>query len=176
MDAITVNPHYGLAVGKEYMKLPAYDAAALPAYDAFIAETREQYRYLTRTLGIAVHVTLDDPYPDASAMMHDVGTNRRLAVLSSGATGGHPYMSLADNDIFRAVHDYFGHYANRFSFSRHGEESAYRAHRLMYSDAARPALATETRGQNSAFIFVNNGEQFPPQKIALLPAWATALY
>lgn len=53
------------------------------------------------------------------------------------------------NDIFRAVHDYYGHVAEGNGFRANGEYNAWRAHRTMYSDAAKPAMDAETLGQNS---------------------------
>lgn len=176
-DTLAVDPVYGARVGSAYDALPAFDDAAptLAAYDAFARETRAQLHYLTSTLGVRVTVTEDDPYADARAMMTDAHAGR-LAVLATATTGSHPYLSDADNDAFRAVHDYFGHYRARASFSRHGEESAYRQHRLMYSPLAALAMATETRGQNSAFIFTHGGKTFPLQRVAVLPGWARATY
>jgi hypothetical protein len=109
-------------------------------------------------------------------MFRALDDTRTLHVLDSASTGGHPFLTREQNNAFRAVHDYFGHYRPSNTFTRHGEESAYRAHRIMYGPLAAQALATETRGQNSAFIFVNEGKSFPPQKLALLPEWATRLY
>lgn len=61
----------------------------------------------------------------------------------------------------------------------HGEEVAYRLHAQMFSDEARPALATETRGQNAYLNYhpdnvarrvAGESVEFPPQKAALLDA------
>lgn len=174
-DTLAVDPAYGARVGQAYESLPSFDPSALPAYDAFARETRAQCHYLRHALGVRVIVDDDDPYPDAASMMLDAHAGT-LRVLATSTTGSHPYLSDADNDAFRAVHDFFGHYRARASFSRHGEESAYRAHSVMYSPLARLAMATETRGQNSSFIFVHGGNVFPEQRIAILPAWARATY
>jgi len=53
------------------------------------------------------------------------------------------------NDIFRAVHDVFGHAKEGVGFRWDGEENAWRQHFYMYSELARPAMTAETRGQNS---------------------------
>src|SRR5581483_8755218 len=58
------------------------------------------------------------------------------------------------NDKFRAVHDYFGHAVNKNQFGPKGEEAAAIDHLVTLTPDARPALVTETRGQNS---FVNFG-------------------
>jgi hypothetical protein len=86
------------------------------------------------------------------------------------------------NDVFRIVHDMFGHLKEGNGFRSEGEENAWRSHASMFSDLARPAMTNETRGQNS---WVNYGPygatnrtaqakdtHFAPQKIGLLPDWA----
>lgn len=87
------------------------------------------------------------------------------------------------NDVFRIVHDYFGHIKDGIGFRADGEENAWRSHSAMYSDLARRAMTTETRGQNSWVNFGPHGEtnktasaadtQYAAQKIGLLPEWAS---
>ena len=62
---------------------------------------------------------------------------------------GQPYVL---NDAFRIVHDALGHGPMGAGFRARGEEGAFQHHAALYSDLARPAVAAETRGQNS---FVN---------------------
>ena len=45
----------------------------------------------------------------------------------------------------------------------------------MFTGLARRAMTTETRGQNSAFIWVNGGREFPEQKAILLPDWVSEI-
>jgi hypothetical protein len=109
-----------------------------------------------------------DPYPTAAAMAADLRDHRHLAVWASESTDNpHPLLTDAENTIFRAVHDAFAHAAAGRGFDRHGEEAAWLKHTFMYSPAARRALTTETRGQNSALIYAHH---FPEQKATLLPA------
>lgn len=85
------------------------------------------------------------------------------------------------NDIFRIVHDYFGHAKEGVGFRADGEENAWRSHSAMYSPLARRAMTTETRGQNSWVNFGPHGENnrkantektvFADQKTGLLPEW-----
>jgi hypothetical protein len=85
------------------------------------------------------------------------------------------------NDIFRAVHDYFGHVKEGVGFRADGEENAWRAHSAMYSPLARRAMTSETRGQNSWVNYGPFGESnrtarsedthYADQKIGLLPEW-----
>ena len=85
------------------------------------------------------------------------------------------------NDLFRIVHDVFGHAKEGVGFRAAGEENAWRSHARMYSPEALPAMTAETRGQNS---WVNYGPQaaanrgasaagtiYAPQKIGMLPDW-----
>jgi hypothetical protein len=159
---------FGRAVGQAYMALPTRDNSqrVTDAYDAFRREIMRQYD----ALPVRVTVVDSDPYASAADMFADVRTGR-LFVLSSATTGGHPYLTDDENNAFRAVHDFHGHYMSGRDFSRHGEDAAYLRHSLMFSRQACRALTMETRGQNSAFIFEHGGRDFPEQKLGLLPRW-----
>lgn len=169
-------PVRGHAIARTYMMAPAYDERALPAYRAFRDEAVRQFAFLTRPakhggMGVAVEVAVDDPYPDAAAMTQDLERCHRLKVYATGgAAGGHPFFTNDENDIFRAVHDVFGHASIGRGFDRHGEEAAWLKHSAMFSPLAQRALTTETRGQNCAFIYHFGGKHFPEQKVTLLPA------
>jgi len=86
------------------------------------------------------------------------------------------------NDLFRAVHDAFGHGLEGAGFRARGEENAWQAHARLFTGPALAALTTETRGQNSWLNFGPFGEQnrnasveettFADQKTGLLPSWA----
>lgn len=85
------------------------------------------------------------------------------------------------NDIFRIVHDMFGHAKEGVGFRADGEDNAWRSHAAMYSPLARGAMTSETRGQNSWVNYGPYGKQnrtaseadthFAPQKIGLMPQW-----
>ena len=85
------------------------------------------------------------------------------------------------NDIFRAIHDYYGHAKEGLGFRADGEENAWRSHAAMFSPLARLAMTTETRGQNSWLNYGPHGDKnrtartedtmFAPQKIGIMPAW-----
>ncbi|MFI5912361.1 hypothetical protein [Dactylosporangium sp. NPDC051541] len=174
--AVTSDARTGRRIAAAYLAGPVADPAAVPSYRALRAETAAQFEFLTRPrarggLGVDVRVEPADPYPDAVAMMADLLDRGRLRVYSTAAGGNpHPYLSADDNDMFRAVHDAFGHAATGRGFDRHGEEAAWRKHATMYSPLARPAMTTETRGQTCTFIYHFQGARFPEQKMFLLPA------
>lgn len=165
------------AIAGAYERMPGYDPKALPAYRAMREETMRQYDHVTKPrakggLGIDIQVTKEDPYGKNSVhdvineVRHDVQENRRIKVLSTASTGGHPAFTNDENDAFRGVHDLFGHLGSGRGVDMHGEEAAYQKHARMFSPLARQAMATETRGQNS---YLQAHGEFPEQKVGLLP-------
>lgn len=166
---ITADADRGVQIARDYESGPVYDRRAEAAYVAFRNETVRQWEELSRKIDLSVSAT--DPYDSYSAMVQAV-RGGSLAVLSTATTGGHPFLTDAENDMFRAVHDFHGHYSTGRDFSRHGEEAAWLRHSRMYSDLARSALTTETRGQTSVFIWLNGGREFPPQKVISMEEWA----
>lgn len=93
----------------------------------------------------------------------------------SERAGFHPYMTPEQNDRFRAVHDFLAHAGGGNQFGAVGEENAYRVHASTLSPEALPALAAETRGQNSWVNFGPNAHlpvkerPFAEQKAAAFP-------
>lgn len=153
------------AVAKAYDGLPNVDPSALKHFRAMGDEVAKQHDFMTNRLGIKTLSVDHDPYSDVHEMLHDINNNKTLKVMGTHVTGGHPFFTDDENDKFRAVHDFFGHAATGRSFDRHGEQAAYLAHAQMFSPHAVPALASETKGQNSSLIY--NG-QFGPQKIGIM--------
>jgi len=85
------------------------------------------------------------------------------------------------NDLFRAVHDAFGHGLEGAGFRARGEENAWQAHVRLFTGPAIGAITSETRGQNSWLNYGPNGENnrtakvedtvFADQKTGLMPEW-----
>jgi len=83
------------------------------------------------------------------------------------------------NDLFRAVHDAFGHGLEFAGFRARGEENAWQAHVRLFTGSAVAAITTETRGQNSWLNYGPHGENnrtakvedtiFADQKTGLMP-------
>jgi GNAT superfamily N-acetyltransferase len=153
-------------IADAYDELPTVQEEAFPAYEALATEVEAQFDYMTKTLGIKVEFVADDPYKTSREMFADVSKGV-LKVLSTASTGSHPFLSDEQNDKFRAVHDFFGHAATGRGFGQDGEESAWVHHSQMFTETARGALTTETRGQNSWYN--SRGKVFAEQKVALLP-------
>jgi len=192
-DNVIVNIPQAYRIAHDYESAPLYQKEAEPHYRALIEETKRQFDFMTTPrikggMGLDFEVTEEDPYskpsniptslygaPDPSAMMRDVRENNRIKVLSTKTTGGHPFISNDENDMFRAVHDVFGHAATGRGFDAHGEEAAFRSHFSMFSPMARPAMATETRGQNSVNSFIKTPKElaegnYADQKVITLPS------
>lgn len=90
---------------------------------------------------------------------------------------------VTNNDLFRAVHDAFGHSLEGAGFRARGEENAFQAHMKLFTGPARRALTTETRGQNSWLNYGPYGAKnrtagvldtvFADQKMGLMPEWTS---
>lgn len=175
------------------------DPKVKASYDAMIRETLGQYQHMKNAgLNVEFMPPGADPYAASPRLMaKDVAENNHMYVYPTdagfGSAGedisGNPLLAQSGenfggvpathNDIFRAVHDYFGHAKEGVGFRANGEENAWRQHAGMYSDAARPAMTTETRGQNSWLNYGPHGDTnrtattantiFAPQKTGLLP-------
>jgi hypothetical protein len=162
------------------------DPKVKASYEAFKKETLDQWNYL-KSKGVKFEAWDKEgqPYKNSEEMRADVSNNSHLYFFQGGdLPSDHPLSANAPgtpytyNDVFRAVHDYFGHTKEGVGFGPRGEENAWRSHSAMYSDAARGAMTTETRGQNSWVNFGPKGEHnqakpaetiYAEQKATLLP-------
>lgn len=131
-------------------------------YESFNVEILAQFKTLTKLDGIRVIGTDTDPYPDYEAMFKDIRQYKQLRVWTGGSLSeNHPLSwfpprhrdgQLSYNTMFRAVHDYYGHFLTGSDFSWAGEWNAYQAHKLMFPEECWPILCAETLGQ-AAFTF-----------------------
>lgn len=193
-----VQPEVAKQVADAYdaMKHDPSDPKVKAAYDAFKVETLGQYKQMVKA-GVKVDLDKNYPYKAPREVQADVRDNNHMSIFPTetgfgtegAAPADHPMLERAPvkmggqpatyNDLFRAVHDYYGHVAEGNGFRANGEYNAWRAHRTMYSDAARPAMDSETLGQNS---WVNSGPRaaantgasqtettYAEQKAGLLP-------
>lgn len=140
------------------------------AYEAMVKETIDQYDAIVKE-GYNVEINNTEPYANSEAMINDLRVNKKMNIFSTeSGFGDEPItdkqraenlllkdsgkkdingQTLLVNDIFRFVHDFFGHAKLGNSFGPIGEENAWRVHSEMYSPEARKAMTSETRGQNS---------------------------
>lgn len=171
-STIVADPTVGTAIGRMYLGMDdTITPLARQAYEEFADQIEDQFA----SLPVRVEFQDDDPYESAEEMFRDVDNRRLLKVYRTTGEQSHPLLTNTQNNMFRAVHDYYGHHRIRRGFDRHGEEAAWMHHSQMFRGLARRAMTTETRGQSSAFIWVNEGKEFPPQKAVLLPEWVSAV-
>jgi ribosomal protein S18 acetylase RimI-like enzyme len=185
-DNVPVNEALGKKVADWYeaAKHSPDNPAVKESYDALANETLDQYNHLV-SKGVKFDAWKGEgqPYKDSAAMMRDVRDNKHLYYFPSDSGVGegekpanHPMLepvTLPDGtkvpgvDLFRAVHDYYGHAKEGYEFGPRGEYNAFLAHSRMYSEAAQPAMAAETMGQNSWTNFgphLRNAEGNIPKK------------
>jgi hypothetical protein len=197
-----------IAAAYDDMKDDASDPLTKASYDAMIKETMAQY-HAAKNAGFKAEFwnpeTDEDPYKASPRLAtEDVRNNHHMWVYPTrsgyGSDGPITAKELAENpllqdsgetwngqpvtvnDIFRAVHDYYGHAKEGVGFRGDGEENAWRSHASMYSPLARMAMTSETRGQNSWLNYGVHGDKnrnartedtiFAPQKIGIMPHWA----
>lgn len=160
----------------EYMPRSEYERITRVSYSAFVAETIEQYAALVGDFGVKIIPTIGTLTGSSLEMFQRINRERALIVATEGAPFdvSHPLdrtqfeTGLSLNVMFRAVHDYFGHYMTRAPFETFdGEIRAYRHHARMYSPVARGALFNETVAQ--LCYFYARGTFVPVQKACTLP-------
>jgi len=194
-----------IAIEYDLMEDMPDDPTVKAAYDAMIDETLAQYEEILNS-GLTVQfIKGDDPYGNPRNAILDVINNNHMYVFSTRDGYGMDELTpevlernpmlretsyktadgdpMLANDVFRVVHDYFGHIKNGVGFRARGEENAWQSHAAMYSPLARRAMTSETRGQNS---WVNFGPEadfnatasgadtvYADQKVGLLPLWVS---
>jgi hypothetical protein len=105
------------------------------------AELREQVR---QTGVLRLYLTRDGHGPAGSTGWHPL---REPAGITAGG------VELTHNDVFRVVHDVFGHVVVDNSFGPRGELQATRLHMHMYPPMSHPVLFTEQIGQICWFFY-----------------------
>jgi hypothetical protein len=198
-----------IADAYEEMAHDPTNPAVKQAYDDLIRQTRAQYDALINAGYLFTFFDgKTDPYQgNPWNAMRDLRENKRMAVY--GTYDGYGTQGITDselennplledtglrwpdqngvermvtaNDLFRAVHDAFGHGLEGAGFRARGEENAWQAHARLFKGPALAALTTETRGQNSWLNYGPYGERnrtastadtvFAENKIGLMPEW-----
>jgi hypothetical protein len=151
--AYKADPEYAPIIEK--LKIKSYDDLVKKSYEQLEKETIAQFNALP--INMSYHKGGEGNYLDSKEMLKDVHLHNHLYVYQGGDQ--HEFLKNIDkgtglnsNEMFRAVHDYFGHAIKGNTFGPVGEETAWASHAQMYSPLARIAMTAETRGQNS---FVN---------------------
>jgi hypothetical protein len=210
---VKVDPERAGRIAKAYEAMPhdPQNPVVREAYENLIRQTTAQYRALERAgYKFWLFGGDSDPYSgNPWAAMADLRENQSMAVYdSSDGFGtdtvfdpdGNPLLAETEvqwpygspngelrtvlaNDLFRAVHDAFGHGLEGSGFRFDGEENAWQAHVRLFTGSAVGAITSETRGQNSQVNFGKDGEKnrnasvfdtvFADQKTGLMPAWTS---
>jgi hypothetical protein len=203
-EYVTVDVERAKAIAELYDKTPdaPTDPEVRAAYEQLAKETIAQYEAL-QALGLTFDwIEGDDPYSSPADAIRDMQENKHLWVFPTTSGFGtvnvaddqNPLLQLTDvvvsgrqtmvNDLFRIVHDVFGHGSEGASFGPRGEENAWQAHVRMFSPLAARAMTSETRGQNSWVNYGPFGEQnrknpkdtvYADQKTLLLPEWVSSV-
>lgn len=149
------------------------------SYKALENETLQQYSFITdKGLKVSRWLGEGEPYANSKEMLKDLKENKHLYFLpNSEAFGkdgdevdGRAGLKMTDvyledgyrmtlSEVFRVVHDYFGHGILGNQFGAVGEENATLQHLDLYSSKALPAVVFQTRGQNSWVNFSGVNEQ-----------------
>lgn len=200
-----------IAAAYEAMEDNPQDPAVKEAYQNLIEQTVAQYRALEAAgyQFWFIDIENDGGYADSPwNAMRDLRANQRMGVFPTTAGYGTgdvtfdveanpmladtgiewsfggpdgPKKPVLANDLFRAVHDAFGHGLEGAGFRARGEENAWQAHVRLFTGSAVAAITSETRGQNSWLNFGPYGEAnrtakvedtiFADQKVGLMPSW-----
>ena len=178
-----IDPEQSKRISEEYDKMQhnPNDTNVRAAYEAMANETIDQYNLLKDGgYQVEIYEGEGEPYANSQEMIKDLRDNKHLFVLSTEKEFGQGKITDAQrnenpllrdsgikdkngkplliNDVFRFVHDAFGHGERGNSFGAKGEENAWDVHARMYSPLARRAMTTETRGQNSWVNFSGKNE------------------
>lgn len=198
-----------IAEAYDQMEHNPQDPVVKEAYQNLIEQTLAQYRALEAAgYQFYFYDENNDPYDgNPWNAMRDLRNNKVMGIFATEAGFGTDVtFDVADNplledtglewaygslegekkrvlanDLFRAVHDAFGHGLEGAGFRAQGEENAWQAHVRMFTGSAVGALTSETRGQNSWLNFGPYGETnrtakvedtvFADQKTGLMPEW-----
>jgi hypothetical protein len=161
-----VDPGRAKRIATAYDEMPhnPNDPLTRASYDALVRETMGQYE-AAKKAGFKAEFwhpdKQEDPYLASPRLaVEDVRNNHHMWVFPTLAGYGtgqtideaeareNPMLQLTGetwngipvtvNDIFRAVHDYYGHAKEGVGFRHDGEENAWRAHASMFSPLGPP--------------------------------------
>jgi len=162
LEATKESPQYKSATLKSYervmpnvlqkAKVKNYDDLLEKSYLQLAKEVKSQFDALP--ISMSYYRGGEGAYKSSKELFEDIDKRGHMFVYRGGDP--HDFLGQTDpdtglsyNEMFRAVHDYFGHAVHRNQFGPVGEETAWAAHSQMFSPLARIAMSSETRGQNS---------------------------
>lgn len=201
-EYVHVDPARARRIADAYDAMPdaPEDPAVQAAYANLIEQTTAQYRALEAAGYEFYFVDPDNADGNPWNAMRELRSAKTMGIYptesgfgsdASVDTSGNPLLAdtgitwrgkpVLANDLFRAVHDAFGHGLEGAGFRARGEENAWQAHVRLFTGSAIGAITSETRGQNSWLNYGPHGEAnktakvedtiFADQKTGLMPAW-----
>jgi len=182
---------YCIVVAEEYVKLPNLEMRALKAWEDLLEHNEKMLQKILKKVNIIY--TKEDPYKNQREMMYDIIKNNTMRIFKTPSDDSHPGMTAAENDVFRALHDFVGHHLpnqkefvkylakhnikstsdenfkkyrfNKNSFTVRGEMNTYFSHGKLLSDKVKPALFTEIVGQICTYFTTGD---FTVNKVAFM--------
>lgn len=208
-----LSPAYCRQVARWYDSAPMDGAGrrGRTLYEGFKLETEEQYiALLSAGLTVRPWLGAGQPYASSHELRDRVWREGVLYVyLTENGHGpdgadcagdpdhrNHPMLepsahtvdgiTLTYNDLFRAVHDLFGHVMHPNTFRIEGELRAVKSHLTMYSAELAPVVLAESAAQICWFYYGPHLERaadgaavredagaserpYPPQKVVVMP-------
>lgn len=170
---LNLDEHFCREVADLFERAPLLDwpDELAESYELLKQENLAQYAAL-RAAGLDVRPWphRSQPYRDSRHLIRSVRETKVLHVYLTAAghgpgpaTGFHPLrapsgivehgVELTHNDVFRTVHDVFGHVVHGNAFGPRGEFRATRCHLAMYPERVHPVLMTEQIGQVCWFFY-----------------------
>lgn len=185
---------YCRRVARWYDRAPvlAYDSRLRRLYDGFKRETVRQFHAIVEAgVRVVPWSRPGQPYRSSAELCESVRETGAIQVYltshghgNAPAHGFHPLrepsgvivdgVELAHNDLFRAVHDIFGHVMYGNTFSARGEFRAAFCHMGLYPEEVHPVLFTEQVAQICWYYFgphLARGDRrrYPEQKVFEFP-------
>lgn len=143
--------------------------------EAYASEESEEVREAFKTISTInkelfnhipykVVFTSEDHYMSAKDMRKQVSETGIIYIYDGW--NGHPFLTLEENLIGRAVHDVFAHCVCGCPFNFIGELNAYFTQRTYYPEHVWPVLFAEIPMQTAAFYVAGKEFNFPQRAIA----------
>lgn len=107
--------------------------------------------------------TSEDVYKSAQHMREEVTKTNKIYIYNGWE--GHPFLTLEQNLIGRAVHDVFAHMVCGCPFSFEGELSAFNEQKMYYPKWVWGVLGAEIVGQTCAYYANGKSHVFPQRAI-----------
>jgi hypothetical protein len=174
----TIDESQGKRIADSFLetaKHGQYTRESLVAYAQFKAELRLQYDYAV-TVGHLIPEVWSkpgQPYANSREVYDDVLEHNHLYFFQTSEGFGddssidysnHPLLEktgilldgieLCYNDLFRIVHDYFGHAIYGFQFGPKGETNAWQSHIAMFiTQGSKLALSNEAQNQTCFYNY-----------------------